>query len=734
MKRLMGVGLVGMVSVASAIQVIDIDFTSPYVNGDLAGQQGWTAVMNTGTEAFSVDATVGEIDTEPFAGSFNSTNGNAVVFNSVLSNVVNDEWSGRLELQFSTTPYPGVTNGVGENVAFLNSAMEIFDFGFSSAPTNKFMPNEADDLSIHVRRKKVISSGLGIFQVTLSKAGNLLTLGELSDADMGWDPAGVVAPDFETDPLVLTWSIRKTRTKDVYSATAVLSNTVTGVATVFNSAENKNFIAKPNVYATTELSLVLSHHNDADEDGNSSLINVSVGALKVDQVSDIPPPMMEAPEVQVFPRNRSVTLIWNAVVDASSYTIYRHDALTDGTTIELASGLTNLTYTDAGLLNETTYYYSVLADFEADGAEESTPRLAATPTSMVNVFAWGPGNVVGRNENFIRSVVSITNNIETSVGSGENGRLTLAHPPAAALYGTLQLNIPTGIRWTQTQLKDAGVSDYIKLRNRGLGAALVYAKVDSLDLTSMTYAFELVITDNIAGDNFATEYGGVRTVIRNGSQWYVGASSVKMKAAVLTIPDLNAEEWAPLIEATTNATELMTAVGKSFAPVAGLTNITAVGFLGDEIKSLYVDAFKVSYDLGGLSSFEIWTADYAFESPDDALPEADPDMDQLSNLYEWGLGGNPLDGTDRGNTPMALGADATGTQFIYLYPRLKDAARPRYYLEETSDLIVVPFGNQEGLYTITVGGDWPGDSNFDTITNQIPMDSAEKFIRLMMEE
>ncbi len=75
--------------------------------------------------------------------------------------------------------------------------------------------------------------------------------------------------------------------------------------------------------------------------------------------------------------NERVTLNWNAAAGASGYTVKRATQ-SGGPFATVADGLTSLTYIDTGLVNGTTYYYTVSAH-NAAGASPDSAAVSATP-------------------------------------------------------------------------------------------------------------------------------------------------------------------------------------------------------------------------------------------------------------------------------------------------------------------------------------------------------------------
>ncbi|HZL34352.1 MAG TPA: hypothetical protein VFC78_03515, partial [Tepidisphaeraceae bacterium] len=75
--------------------------------------------------------------------------------------------------------------------------------------------------------------------------------------------------------------------------------------------------------------------------------------------------------------DKTVVLTWNSVPTATSYDVYRSDP-SNTTPAKIATGLTNTTYTDNSVTNNTTYTYYVTAD-NAAGASPASNTVQATP-------------------------------------------------------------------------------------------------------------------------------------------------------------------------------------------------------------------------------------------------------------------------------------------------------------------------------------------------------------------
>ncbi len=76
--------------------------------------------------------------------------------------------------------------------------------------------------------------------------------------------------------------------------------------------------------------------------------------------------------------DKVVTLTWNSVADAVSYSLYRGTASKKQATTPIATGLTSLSFTDGPVENGPTYYYQVTAR-NAGGESVRSAEVAANP-------------------------------------------------------------------------------------------------------------------------------------------------------------------------------------------------------------------------------------------------------------------------------------------------------------------------------------------------------------------
>jgi|GEM_PF-1312977 len=130
------------------------------------------------------------------------------------------------------------------------------------------------------------------------------------------------------------------------------------------------------------------------------------------------------------------TLSWSAVTGASSYAIKRSTSPT-GTFLTIASGLTELEYTDSGLVNGTVYYYTVSAASGSVESAESTYAMARPVSKTVPqisfklsesglTISWAADHVGWRLQTQTNSLsTGIGTNWVDVVGSVTNSEMTL---------------------------------------------------------------------------------------------------------------------------------------------------------------------------------------------------------------------------------------------------------------------------------------------------------------------
>jgi hypothetical protein len=111
-----------------------------------------------------------------------------------------------------------------------------------------------------------------------------------------------------------------------------------------------------------------------------------------------------------------------------------------------------------------------------------------------------------------------------------------------------------------------------------------------------------------------------------------------------------------------------------------------------------------------------------------------PDGDLLDNLAEYAFGGDPTDASDQGYAPEKSIVSTGGMNYLhYIYARHSNYAdRGLIYSIEINDDLAYGTWTNSG-YTVEGVGENVFGSGFDAVTNQIPIDLSEKFMRSKVE-
>ena len=127
----------------------------------------------------------------------------------------------------------------------------------------------------------------------------------------------------------------------------------------------------------------------------------------------------------------------------------------------------------------------------------------------------------------------------------------------------------------------------------------------------------------------------------------------------------------------------------------------------------------------GLAGYDLWAKNWTVNIGESTN---DFDADGLNNLYEYGLNGNPTNGTQ---SPATLPAFMkVGGGFEYIHPVLSDDDTLAYTVQTTTNLV-------SGVWTnagYTVSGTNVTGGTLNSVTNAVDALENEKFIRLRIEQ
>ncbi|MCF7818233.1 MAG: autotransporter-associated beta strand repeat-containing protein [Kiritimatiellales bacterium] len=224
--------------------------------------------------------------------------------------------------------------------------------------------------------------------------------------------------------------------------------------------------------------------------------------------------------------------------------------------------------------------------------------------------------------------------------------------------------------------------------------------------------------DGAFGTNDVTVADGATLVLQGGSlNDYIGDSA---DLVLGTNANLN------LNFSGTDTINSLSLDGGSNLVAAGVYDAASLGFHG---TGTYTGSGTLTVSTGG-NNYDIWAAGWGV-----ALGAAtdDYDNDGLLNIYEYGLGGNPTNGSSQGNSPVFGAQTLGGTNYFgYIYPKLKDPnSSITYKLALTTDLVNIGWTTNSGY--IVYGTYIAPSGDFNYVTNVTTTVESAKFIRLIIE-
>jgi len=722
----------GMVFVSlGQTTIIDAGFSigdSPsYLNGDLVGQNNWTAMPNTGFNAFNIieAAGAGYADTRSASDSFDGVNGNHVYFNPAMSNNVDDVWSGTCDFQLSTVPAEGSTN------ATIVTA-EVLTLGLSSSTTNGLSVDDDNDIVIATK----VRNTSGIVVLFQSGGVNVRVLADLSADELGWNPNGtqsVQTNRFETDPFSLDWSIRKIRSStDEYEVTTVLSNKTTG----FVNTRGGVTYGCGGIHAADDVYFAMGHSwESAGPTGTNTLVDLSMDALSVERAENQLPAIETPADLTAVPEDQQIDLSWDGVAEADSYNVKRGTEW--GGTYSILTNVTNAALIDTGLVNGQSYYYMVSALF-ADGSNpdvesSDSSAMGAVPSSAAFQSVLMDFRADGTEAS--STVLTLDQLIGTVVVASSTTGAPLIDPiknavtDTAGLSGVIKFNVmaldddgnnsPTPFvpsTWTGG-VQSAG--NRIALNRAGWGVWCDAKSNDYLQ-NAETLVFTVDLSELILGEG--------QNVVLNGITFYEGDVSKPRSGDIwmrdFDVPEGTAGAGVQLADNVVDyaAGDLILSDGDMFAFMRGVLDTRLTG----------IELDIRGGDASPATGYESWIGSYGPVGPD-AEGTLDLDDDGFNNLWEYGTGGDPIDPENTGTAPVLNGLVADGgTNYIEYVHLNRTAANSGMdaHLETTPDLVVPAWTN--GGYVVS--GRAPVDADFEIVTNRVFTEEAALFVKFVIEE
>jgi len=539
------------------------------------------------------------------------------------------------------------------------------------------------------------------------------------DYSISIDATDIVSPDAPTSltatgapqRINLAWSANTEA--DLASYNVKRSETAGSGYTVITNVASTSF-ADTNVVNGTTYYYVVSA---VDFAGNESDSSAEASASPVDNLPSIPTGL------SALAGNMEVQLDWNdnsePEGDLDTYGIYR--STTSGSGYARVGNSPTSNFTDTNAVNGLTYYYVVTAiDL---GANESgySSEVSAKPQAKTLVpvtyllddpfFDAKPSTAIPTSGsekwryNGGKKFVQIQTDPDTAV-AGDSSSFTapITLTNHAAVITNADYNVATTTLDAISPNFNTGDIAYVAILKL-IGSAKVdswyVVTIDSVGGTySATSGVANLFASNVPADNEAQIVAAWNTLTWDTDPFASGG---------IVYEDINSIgiEWFHYTD----------------QPVTNTTGSAAMWF---NFTRATIGYTATLYPESG-SPYDLWSATYGLAGG----ANGDDDNDGLSNLGEYGQGGDPTNSADRGILPVFGTVDnGGGSVFEYVYSRRTDDGSLGYHLETTPDLAYTAWTNS-GYSVVGIGPDVDG---FDTVTNQTSLAEDAKFIRVIIEQ
>lgn len=722
--------------------VANEDFEA-YSLGDLSGQNNWNAISGSSNNAFAVINDGGQkLDTASVAADFDNAVGNAVYLNKLLRNSTDDVVSGSFDLVVSTDVGDGVTDSDHSNSG-------VLAFGLTSSASESLLTSKSTMALFHVLVRH--ENGVGIIFANDGNDSDQNRLAFLNYTELGWNPkknalAGNGNPatwigdpnapsDYETDPVRVSWSIRKTREAGLYQAMASISNLTSGAT----SSSGKVYVdfdtaTKSDMYETTAGIFAMGHYYKANAEGKTNTLHAAVDNLSVEHTSGVLP-TVEAPVItSVISGDRSVAINWEPVLEATGYdlTITTPNA----ETYDVLSGSADTMVVDQPRINDVINSYTLSAVFDSDlSPNTASTNFSASPIGLVPTYsteeAFGTATV---NDSAITVVDDGTSWMYLDAQTTpffENGVSGYTGPNIYGVFQGADTDLAINVR-----IQSNGQKVNFRLPTSGWNtypwaSKLAYILVSemggaetSLDADSKTTNIRARWGNWTIG-NSGDVNNGCRVAIRNGTSWYVSDALYANggnggDTREVTVADVAGSMWRPL---TVNLGSEMTFGAAEEGSTLGLTDINAIGWFQNRFWASTIFELDVQ-QLGALSSFDYWASQNGLDDTNSGVND-DPDGDGVNNRAEYIQGTDPMVTNEPVHGQFIQKDDGS---FAYTYRVRRDPVKSySQKMQTTEDLV---FGTWTDM---TVENEIVENYEWSTISNSVPSTTDQLFIRLMEE-
>lgn len=543
-------------------------------------------------------------------------------------------------------------------------------------------------------------------------------------------------------------------------ATSSLTTPLLGVHTFAASGDNSELGLVQIPLSVSDLKTLV----ESDTDGSITLIvrSTSQGlsvdfasAANTDAARSAPaltaiarptPPL----NLSAFPLSGRVLLDWDDHTDAnsSSYRVYRASASGDYGEV-LTEDLTESAFVDDTVSNGESYYYVVTAVDSVGNESNQSSEVVATP----DAGSAPPGTVLFGSENqgfagFTTSspdpsqeswslephnVRYINDDPDGLVNSGQDGGKR-----NGSLLGEFGLDRSVGNIYTirgSVHLSDGYGDDNNRL---GLylfggvddlsGSGVEEDEAGALSLQINTEENEVKIVEGLdknvlsSVDKNGTLFGDAlfgTTLTLLANLEFVDQSGTDYIDVDFTLTDANGD-----VTALSHRVRASDYTGDYFGFATRARNRGITSSDRNAPFTMDYESFYLSWDNEPLDDFAQWAKDYGIGS--DALWADDFDKDGMSNLYEYGLGGNPNDVEDQGLVP---GFSRFGHSASYVYPRRADTEDLIYTVQTSTSL-----ANDSWTATrYTIGDVDVTGGTHDFVNVDVETEEPQLFIKLKIE-
>ncbi|WP_136065917.1 hypothetical protein [Pontiella sulfatireligans] len=719
---------------------------SPYALGDLAATADWNAISGSGNNAFDVidDGGTKKADTASVEADFDSTVGNAVYLDRLISNEQDDQIDGYIDVVISSSATGGADS---DHVNW-----SVMNFGLSGSTTEALGVTKSMMALFRVLVR--FENNINLMFAATGNDSDANRLAYLSWSEAGWNPKPIFATgkpwigdseaplDLVTDPIRISWSIRKTREAGVYQAWASMSNLTTSAVNDGTPTEiDFATYSATDLYDAPASLFVMGHDPESNDGVKLSTLHATVGEVSVTHESGVLPVVIAPVVTSVLEGDRQVSIGWDPVLDARSYTLTVETPGPEFYTVVSSENITSIT--DSPRWNDIANTYALTANFDGDLAPNTaSTNFVAAPIGLVPAFAVDTFGTA----NMDTSLAQISNSVDWATIDAmttpffENGVNGYTGPN---LYGMFKgKQAVDGVTLAaKVQSNGESVNFGLALGWKSWPYASVLAFIEasdmgtaSFDATAETLNIEASWGASTTGNSGNTD-NGVRMAIRNGSTWYASDENILAtdgtagQSKTIIVADVANADWRPITGINAASTSEMW-IG---AAVSGstFTDVTAIGWFQTRGWSSSIYGLEVKVQ-GALPSYEYWAENSGLVSSNSAAGD-DPDFDGLVNEKEYAFGGDPL----AADTAMLPVMDLTiqpepGTgndTFTYVYMKQRDPeAGITYNLKETEYL---QFGGWDpASYTATES---VVDYYWSVVTNYVPVTADTTFLKLDIE-